>query len=88
MSRAKVIKFEPLVRCPFCGNLRKEAQLFLCDMPIGTTVNTIDYKNRLITCNKIICRDCTTQVNWFDFCPDCIRKIKSTKKGTRYLYET
>lgn len=85
MSRAKVIEIVPLTkRCAFCG---KEGK-FLCDMPIGTTVNTIDYKERLFTCNKIICRDCTTQVNGFDFCPDCVRKIKSTKKGTRYLYET
>lgn len=85
MSRENVIKFVPLKnRCPFCG---KEGK-FLCDMPIGTTVNMIDFKKRLNTCNKIICRDCTTQVNGFDFCPDCIRKIKSTKKGTRYLYET
>jgi len=86
MSRENIIKFVPPVplakRCTFCGDLRKEAQ-FLCDMPIGTSVNTIDFKKRLITCNKILCRDCTTQVNGFDFCPDCIKKIKSAKKGAR-----
>lgn len=80
----KVMKFIPTVslkeRCSVCGSLKIKAE-FLCDMPIGTTVNTIDFKKRTLTCDKKLCRNCTTQVNGFDFCPDCIKKIKLQTRG-------
>lgn len=67
-------------RCLICGNPRKKAE-FLCDMPIAKIWNTIDFNRAIMTCDKKLCRDCTTQVNGFDFCPDCIKKIKLTTKG-------
>lgn len=83
-KQLKVVQFIPAVpieqRCSVCGNLRAKAE-FLCDMPIGITANTIDFKKRTLTCDKKLCRKCTTQVNGFDFCPDCIKKIKLTTKG-------
>lgn len=79
-----VIQFIPPIppqeRCTFCKDLRKKAE-FLCDMPIGTTANTIDFKKRTLTCDKKLCRKCTTQVNGFDFCPDCVKAIKMKTKG-------
>nr|DAE65405.1 MAG TPA: putative tRNA pseudouridine synthase [Caudoviricetes sp.]DAV52688.1 MAG TPA: putative tRNA pseudouridine synthase B-Protein complex, Box H/ACA, snoRNP.95A [Caudoviricetes sp.] len=36
-----------------------------------------------MTCDKPICDDCTTRVNGFDFCPDCIQKIKNAKRGLK-----
>ena len=64
-------------QCEFCG---RRATL-LCDMPKGTYYNTVDFKRRFTTCDKRICEKCTTRVYGFDYCPDCIRLIKSTKKG-------
>ena len=80
----EVIEFIPPVplaeRCSICRDLHKKAE-FLCDMPIGITANTIDFKKRTLTCDKKLCRKCTTQVNGFDFCPDCVKQIKLTHKG-------
>lgn len=67
-------------RCSVCGDMRKRAE-FLCDMPIAKIWNTIDFNRAIKTCDKLLCRDCTTQVNGFDFCPDCIKKIKLKKQG-------
>nr|DAL55571.1 MAG TPA_asm: putative cytoplasmic protein [Caudoviricetes sp.] len=36
-----------------------------------------------MTCDRKICTECTTRVNMFDFCPDCVRKIKITPKGVK-----
>lgn len=74
----KVIKIiPPKERCNFCN---KQAE-FLCYMPIGTTMSTIDFKKKTITCDKKMCANCATRVGAFDFCPSCVNKIKSTKKG-------
>lgn len=67
-------------RCSFCGSLRVKAE-FLCDMPVAKIWNTIDFNRAIKTCDKKLCRKCTTQINGFDFCPDCIKKIKLTMKG-------
>lgn len=67
-------------RCSECGSLKDKAE-FLCDMPIAKIWNTIDFNRAVKTCDKKLCRKCTTQINGFDFCPDCIKKIKLTTKG-------
>ena len=88
---SEIIKFiQPVPleeRCSFCGSLKQKAE-FLCDMPIGTTfpISTgrfmkIDFKKRILTCDKLLCRNCTTQVNGFDFCPNCIKEIKLKTRG-------
>ena len=64
-------------RCQFCG---REATL-LCDMPSMTVVSSADFVRRVWTCDKRICTKCTTRVNAFDFCPECVKKIKLAKKG-------
>lgn len=75
---ADAIKFVPKEdRCQFCG---KEATL-LCDMPYMEVVSSADFKRRVCTCDKRICNECTTRVGSFDFCPDCVKKIKLAKKG-------
>ncbi len=80
----KEMKFIPAIpieqRCSVCGSLKDKAE-FLCDMPIAKTWNTIVFNRAIQTCDKKLCRKCTTQVNGFDFCPDCIKKIKLTTKG-------
>ena len=80
----EILKFRPPIpiqeRCSFCKSLKVKAE-FLCDMPIAKTWNTIDFNRAIQTCDKKLCRNCTTQVNGFDFCPDCIKKIKLTTKG-------
>lgn len=80
----EVLKFVPPVpieeRCDFCGSLRVKAE-FYCDMPVMRIKTTVDFKERILTCDKKLCRKCTTSVNGFDFCPDCVRKIKTTTKG-------
>ena len=77
-------RFYPAVpiaqRCSICGALRAKAE-FLCDMPIAKIWNTIDFNRAIQTCDKKLCRKCTTRVNGFDFCPVCIKKIKLTTKG-------
>ena len=77
-------KFYPAVpmeqRCSVCGSLREKAE-FLCDMPIAKSWNTIDFNRAIVTCDKKLCRNCTTQVNGFDFCPDCVKKIKLQTRG-------
>lgn len=67
-------------RCQFCG---KQATI-LCDMPIGKVVRHArgaGFNGHILTCDKKICTGCTTRVSGFDFCPDCVRKIKAAKKG-------
>ncbi len=79
-----VLKFVPPVpieeRCDFCGDLKTKAEFF-CDMPVMKIQTTEDFETCIFTCDKKLCRKCTTRINGFDFCPDCIRKIKSTIKG-------
>ena len=73
-----VVKFIPKEeRCSFCG---KQATL-LCDMPSMSIVTSIDFKRTVFTCDKNICKDCTTRVGEFDYCPDCVKKIKLARKG-------
>ena len=68
-------------RCSICGSLREKAE-FLCDMPIAKTWNTIYFNRAIQTCDKKLCRKCTTRVNGvFDFCPDCIKMIKTATQG-------
>ena len=64
-------------RCAFC---HREATL-LCDMPVAEVCTSIDFKSYVQTCDKNLCEKCTTRVGAFDFCPDCVRKIKTAKKG-------
>lgn len=63
-------------RCAFCHRRSN----WLCDMPRGTVTASFDFVTRTLTCDKPICDDCTTRVNGFDFCPDCIQKIKNAKR--------
>lgn len=64
-------------RCAFCN---RKATL-LCDMPAGEVRTTANFKSYVITCDKNLCEKCTTRVGVFDFCPDCVHKIKMAKKG-------
>ena len=64
-------------RCAFC---HREATL-LCDMPVAEVCTSIDFKSYVQTCDKNLCEKCTTRVGEFDFCPDCVRKIKTANKG-------
>lgn len=66
-------------RCDFCNN---KATL-LCDMPVNEICTSIDFKSYVITCDKKICKNCTTRVNEFDYCPDCVRKIETARKGLK-----
>ena len=62
--------------CLFCK--KREATL-LCDMPHSTIVTHArgsGFESRIITCDRRICTECATRVNGFDFCPECIKKIK------------
>ncbi len=67
-------------RCAFCHRRSN----WLCDMPIGTVTRSFDFKMYPLTCGKPICDDCTTRVNGFDFCPDCVQKIRRSKKGLKF----
>lgn len=67
-------------RCAFCHKKAK----WLCDTPIGTVTRSSDFKMYPLTCGKPICDDCTTRVNGFDFCPDCVQKIRRAKKGLNF----
>lgn len=66
-------------RCAFCHRRSN----WLCDMPIGTVTRSFDFKMYPLTCGKPICDDCTTRVNGFDFCLDCVGKIKNAKRGLK-----
>lgn len=69
--------------CPFC---RKRKATLLCDMPHSTIVahaKENGFKSYTVTCDKKICTECTTRVNGFDFCPECVRTIKTTTKGVK-----
>lgn len=66
--------------CRFCG---KTATL-LCDMNVGKVISHArgaGFGSHIITCDKKICPECTTRINGFDYCPDCIIKIKVAQKG-------
>lgn len=64
-------------RCYFCN---REATL-LCDMPEAEIVTSMDFKSYVKTCDKNLCDKCTTRVDCFDYCPDCVQKIKTAKQG-------
>ena len=37
-----------------------------------------------ITCDRLICDECATRIaHEIDYCPDCIERIKTTKKGSK-----
>lgn len=67
----------PKVICDFCGN---EATL-LCDMPETYIINSVDFQRCVITCDKNLCVKCATRVNGFDYCPDCVERVKASLKG-------
>lgn len=75
----EIKKIVPSERCAFCHKKAK----WLCDTPIGTVTRSSDFASHVLTCDKPICDDCTTRVNGFDFCPDCIQKIKNAKRGLK-----
>lgn len=66
-------------RCAFCG--RKA--VFLCDMPEAEIWTSADFRRYVKTCDKNLCERCTARVGPFDYCPDCVAKIKAAKKGLR-----
>ena len=69
--------------CQFC---KKRKATLLCDMPHSTITRHArgrGFESYTMTCDKKICTRCTTHINGFDFCPDCVRKIKATSKGMR-----
>ena len=57
--------------CEFCG---KEATL-LCDMPAEQVVISMKsiYSN---TCDKEMCKECSTKFRKYDFCPSCMRELR------------
>lgn len=65
------------VRCNFCHS---EATL-LCDMPETEIITSANFKSYVTTCDKNLCTKCTTRIGVFDYCPDCIQKIKTAKQG-------
>lgn len=85
----KVVEFIPEDDlCQFC---RKRKATLLCDMPHSTIVRHArgsEFESRIITCDRRICTECTTRVNGFDFCPECIKKIKTAQKGVKADGET
>lgn len=66
-------------RCEFCG---REATL-LCDMPrkIVSHARGSGFNITVLTCDKKICVKCATRVNGYDFCPECVQKIREARKG-------
>ena len=88
-SMNKVVEFIPEDDlCQFC---RKRKATLLCDMPHSTIVTHArgsGFESRIITCDRRICTECTTRVNGFDFCPECIKKIKTAQKGVKADGET
>lgn len=69
--------------CQFC---RKRKATLLCDMPHSTIVRHArgsGFERYTMTCDKKICTECATRVNGFDFCPECIKKIKTAQKGVK-----
>ena len=76
----KVVEFIPKDDlCQFCW---KRKATLLCDMPRGKNIihaKELEFKSRIITCDRRICTECTTRVNGFDFCPECIKKIKTAQ---------
>lgn len=70
-------EYKQYERCEFCG---KESTL-LCDMPSMLVVRSTDFVRRVLTCDKKLCRECATRVRGFDYCPDCVARIKMAKKG-------
>lgn len=80
----KVVEYIPKDDlCQFCW---KRKATLLCDMPRGKIIShakELEFKSRIITCDRRICTECTTRVNGFDFCPECIKKIKTAQKGDK-----
>lgn len=80
----KVVEFIPEDDlCQFC---RKRKATLLCDMPRGKIIGHArgnGFDSHIMTCDRRICTECTTRVNGFDFCPDCVKMIKITQKGVR-----
>ena len=77
----KITKIIPAgERCDFCK--RREATL-LCDVPVMKTIRygREEIESYTVTCDRKLCEYCTTRVHGFDYCPDCIRKIKTARKG-------
>lgn len=73
--------------CPFC---KKKESTLLCDMPVNTVITHArgsGFKSYTMTCDKKICTECTTRVNGFDFCPDCVKRIKITPKRSERVME-
>lgn len=85
----KIIEFIPEEdRCQFC---RKRKATLLCDMPRGKIIRhakELGFESHIITCDRRICTECTTRVNGFDFCSECIKKIKIAQKGVKTDGET
>lgn len=86
----KIIEFIPEEdRCQFC---RKRKATLLCDMPRGKIIapyaRNLGLENHIITCDRRICTECTTRVNGFDLCPNCVKKIKMAQKGVKADGET
>lgn len=84
MSYKKIAKIIPAdERCVFCK--KREATL-LCDVPVMTVSShfrDIGFKHHIITCDKRLCEECTIKVFGFDYCPDCMQKIKTASKEKR-----
>lgn len=70
-------------RCEFC---HREATL-LCDMPVGEVISSVDLQPRVQTCDENLCEYCATRIGAFDFCPDCVMKIKTARKGVKEVNE-
>ena len=67
------------VRCQFC---KRKLGTLLCDFPVTTIINSLDFKPQKITCDKLICEDCATHIaNEIDFCPNCMEKLRNMKPG-------
>jgi hypothetical protein len=86
----KIIEFIPEEdRCQFC---RKRKATLLCDMPRGKIIapyaRNLGFENHIMTCDRRICTECTTRVNGFDLCPNCVKKIKMAQKGVKDDGET
>ena len=68
-------------KCTFC-NQNEATQL--CDMPRMTIVSHArgkGFERHVLTCDKHLCVKCATHFNGFEFCPDCIGKLKKVMKG-------
>ena len=82
MTVNKIAKIIPAdERCDFCK--RREATL-LCDVPVMKVVSHArgcGFESDILTCDRKMCENCATRVHGFDYCPDCIQRIKMARKG-------